>query len=248
MSFLVFVFGLIIGSFLNAVIYRLASGGSIFAKSSQCPKCGHELSWADLVPVVSFFVLGRRCRYCHKPISWQYPVVELATAVVFLLIFYQLPATSYQLVFQLVFVSFLIVIFVYDLKHYLILDKVLIPGVALAMVYQIWQGQFRAAVLGAVLLSGFFGILYLVSRGRWIGLGDVKLGIFLGVLVPWPATLVLVFLAYFLGAAVALPLLLWGAKHLSDRLPFGTFLTLSAFVAMLWGEEIVRWYFKLIGL
>lgn len=269
---LVFVLGLLAGSFLNAVIHRLHSGRSILEKSSRCPKCGHELSTLDLIPVLSFFVLGRKCRYCKKPISWQYPAVELATGLAFVLVYYQFspsPILPHQgggmlsfifpplvggikggveLLFNFTFISFLIVIFVYDLKHYLILDKIVFPAAALAAVYQIWQGNFVNALIGAAVLSGFFGLLYFLSKGRWIGFGDVKLGIFLGLLVPWPETVVLFFLAYLIGAIVGIVLIAYGAKALQDRLPFGTFLTLAAFLAMLWGERLVEWYFRLIGL
>ncbi|MDZ4243566.1 MAG: prepilin peptidase [Candidatus Doudnabacteria bacterium] len=248
MIILIFVFGLIVGSFLNAVIYRLGSPLSLFAKSSICPHCGHELSWLDLIPVVSFFTLGRKCRYCGDPISWQYPLVEIATAVAFIIIYNQLSIIDYRLFFKLAFASFLIVIFVYDLKHFLILDKVVFPAALIALVYQVYQGNWENALLGGALLFGFFGLLYLVSGGRWIGFGDVKLGLFLGLLVAWPQTLALFFLAYFSGAIFALALVLLRQKKMSDRLPFGTFLTFAAFLAMLWGEGIVEWYFGIIGI
>ena len=162
-----------------------------------------------------------------------------------------LSLTTYYL---LLTTSFLIVIFVYDLKHYLILDKVVFPGAILALLYQGYMGyrgdwgELGGALIGAAALSGFFGLLYLVSRGKWIGLGDVKLGLFLGALVPWPQTVALFFLAYFLGAAVSVPLLMFGRRHLTDKLPFGTFLTAAAFIAMLYGQEITMWYLKLIGI
>ncbi len=263
---LVFVSGLLVGSFLNAVIHRLHTGQSILEKSSRCPKCGHELRPLDLIPVISFFVLGKRCRYCKKPISWQYPAVELATGLAFVLIYamsvipakagiqFWIPGSSprmtdsVELIFQLVFVSFLIIIFVYDLKHYLILDRIVFPAAALAAAYQIWQGNLANALIGAAVLTGFFALMYFLSKGRWIGFGDVKLGIFLGLLVPWPQTLVLFFLAYLIGAVVGLALIAYGSKSLQSRLPFGTFLTLAAFLAMLWGQELIHWYFELAGI
>src|SRR3989338_386192 len=265
----IFIFGLIVGSFLNALIHRLHSGESMLERHSRCPHCRHALPAADLVPILSFFALRGRCRYCRKPISWQYPLVELATAVAFVLVYFDvttsalgngkfpisnfqflnyLPATTYQLIFYLVFACFLIVIFVYDLRHFLILDKVVFSASALALLYAFAQGNFLEAALGALFLSGFFGIIYLVSRGRWIGLGDVKLGIFLGLLVPFPETLALFAIAYLAGALVGMGLIAAGRKKFSDRLPFGTFLTFAAFIAMLWGKELVTWYLQLIGI
>ena len=248
MIFFIFIFGLIVGSFLNAVIYRLGSPLSLFARSSICPHCGHELSWLDLIPVVSFFVLGRKCRYCEKPISWTYPIVELATAIAFSVIYFQYQSLGLTTYYLLLTTCFLIVIFVYDLKHFLILDKVVFSAALIALGYQAYQGNWKNALLGGVLLFGFFGLLYLLPRRQWIGFGDVKLGLFLGLLVAWPQTLALFFLAYFSGAIFALALVLLRRKKISDRLPFGTFLTFAAFLAMLWGGEITAWYFRLIGI
>ncbi|OGE75461.1 MAG: hypothetical protein A3C85_03120 [Candidatus Doudnabacteria bacterium RIFCSPHIGHO2_02_FULL_48_21] len=251
MALVSFVFGLIVGSFLNALIYRLGScSRSIFDKDSVCPKCQHVLAWSDLIPVVSFFLLGGKCRYCRKKISRQYPLVELATGTIFLLIAqnFQFSIFNFQFLAQLVFACFLIVIFVYDLKHYLILDKVVLPAAILAAAYQLIAGQLLNGFYGALILSGFFWILYLLSRGRAIGFGDVKLGVFLGLLVPFPQTIALFFLSYMSGAVVSIILMAIGVKSLKDRLPFGTFLTFAAFVAMLWGEEFISWYFYQIGI
>lgn len=247
MSFFVFLLGLLVGSFLNAVIWRLYSGRSILEKNSRCPHCGHPLGVADLIPVISFFLLRKKCRYCAKPISWQYPLVELATGIAFVLV-YRLQGLSFTTYYLLLTTCFLIVIFVYDLKHYLILDRVVWPAALLAFLYQGYRGNWGSALLGAGLLAGFFALLFFVSRGKWIGAGDVKLGIFLGLLVPFPATLALFFLAYLMGALFSLVFLVLRRKKMSDRLPFGTFLTLAAFIAMLKGEEIMQWYFTLIGL
>lgn len=262
LSFALFVLGLAVGSFLNAVIYRLHEGRSIAEKHSICPRCKHRLAWYDLIPIASFFMLRGKCRYCKRPISWIYPLVELVTAFSFVVIYlsecgmwnvecgfrFNIPDSIFHILFQFTFVCFLILIFVYDFKHYLILDKVVLPAAVLALFYQGYQGNWGMAILGGALLAGFFWALYLVSRGRWIGFGDVKLGLFLGFLVSWPATLALFFIAYLSGAAVSLALLAMGGKKMRDRLPFGTFLTFAAFIAMLWGEEMVEWYLRYIGM
>src|SRR3989344_4493922 len=168
------VLGLIVGSFLNAVIYRLNVRRSIAEAHSVCPHCKHKLAAVDLIPIVSFILLHGRCRYCKKSISIQYPLVELATATAFILVFTQLPTPNSQLLFNLIFASFLIIIFVYDLKHYLILDKVVFPAAVLALIFQVWQGRLLAAIYGALFLAGFFALLYFFSRGRYIGAGDIK--------------------------------------------------------------------------
>ena len=130
----------------------------------------------------------------------------------------------------------------------MILDKVVFPAAVLALIFQVWQGRLLVAIYGALFLAGFFALLYFFSRGRYIGAGDINLGLFLGLLVPFPETIVVFMLAYVSGSLVAVPLLLARKKAMSDRLPFGTFLSLAAFVGMLAGSEMISWYFKLIGI
>ena len=135
-------FGLIVGSFLNCVIYRLEEGKSFLKGRSFCPDCKHTLSWRDLIPLLSFLILKGKCRYCQKKISWQYPSVELSTGILFLLIFnYTFPnllATGYWLLVA----SFLIIIFVYDLKHYVIPDKVIYPAIMVSGIWYFVSGIF----------------------------------------------------------------------------------------------------------
>lgn len=247
---LIFIFGLIVGSFLNAVIFRLHSGESFLFGHSHCMYCGKTLQAWDLIPVLSFLFLRGHCRYCGKKISWQYPIIELITAVIFALLAYTLHPTPYtlQFWFQLVMACFLIIIAVFDFKHYLILDKVVLPATVLVMVYNIWHGQLFLGILSGLGVAGFFLLQYLVSKGHWIGLGDVKLGFFLGNLFGWPQSLVMLMLAYFGGALAGLTLMALGRKKFSSRLAFGTFLSFSAIITMLYGSVIMNWYFKLIGL
>ncbi len=256
-----FIFGLIIGSFLNAVIYRLYAGKSIADGRSQCPHCGHDLTVFDLVPVFSFLWLRGRCRYCHKPISWQYPVVELITAVSFALLSnnYGLRITDYEFWFSLIFNAFFIIIAVFDLKHYLILDKIVFPAAGVALFQLIYEtisqrvnpftlsSPLIQGLLGVIIIAGFFGLQYLVSKGRWIGLGDVKLGIFLGLVFGVGKSLMLLMLAYFSGAMVGVLLILLGKRQLSGKMPFGTFLAFSGIMMVLYGQSLIHWYLGLLG-
>jgi leader peptidase (prepilin peptidase)/N-methyltransferase len=250
MIFIFFVFGLIAGSFLNAVIYRLWVGKSIAFGRSMCPHCKHVLGPLDLVPLFSFVFLSGRCRYCKKQISWQYPIIELITGISFALLAYKLQPTNYnlQFLFQLVFICFFIEIAVFDLKHYLILDKVLLPASILAVVYAIYAQTFIQGLIGVAIISGFFGLQYFISNGRWIGFGDVKLGVFLGFVFGVGQSLVLLFISYMSGAAIGLLLIYLGKKELGSRLPFGTFLCFSAIIILLYGHQIQTWYLGLIGL
>lgn len=249
MIIFVFIFGLIIGSFLNAVIFRLAKNETFVSGSSYCPHCRHSLSALDLIPVLSFIILGGRCRYCKGKISIQYPLVEILTATIFVLIFqnHDLLFTDYRLWFEAVLASFFIIIAIFDFKYYLILDKVIFPLLGLTLAWSIINGNFINGLLGALVVSGFFGIQYFLSKGRWIGFGDVKLGLVLGSLFGLPASLVLLMISYFSGAIVGVAMIIFGYKNLTSKLPFGVFLSFSAIIMMLYGARLVNWYLYLIG-
>ena len=244
-----FILGLIIGSFLNAVIFRLPDGKSFLTGRSECRHCHRELGPTDLVPVLSFLFLRGRCRYCKQPISWQYPLVELATGIVFALLCFRHGSAVGEagLWADLIFAAFLIVIGIYDFKHFLILDRIVVPAMVLALVWAGLGGHLLASLYGALLVAGFFAAQYYISRGRWIGFGDVKLGIFLGLLLGWQLSLLLLVLAYFLGAATGLTLVFTGHKTMSSKLPLGSFLAISAIIVMLYGHGVLAWYLKLIG-
>ncbi|OGE82902.1 MAG: hypothetical protein A3B10_02450 [Candidatus Doudnabacteria bacterium RIFCSPLOWO2_01_FULL_44_21] len=247
---IVAIFGLIIGSFLNAVIYRLHSGQSIVSDRSRCIYCHHELAAKDLIPIFSFIWLRGRCRYCQGSISWQYPIIELTTALSFALLAYNynLQPINYNLFFALVFICFLIVIGVFDFKHFLILDKVVYPALLLGVVWQVFFGKILDGLLAALIIAGFFAVQYFISKGRWIGFGDVKFGLFLGMVFGVKLGLVMVLLGYFIGALTGLILIFLGKKHLGSKLPFGSFLSISGIIVLIWGERILNWYLGLIGI
>ena len=256
MAILAAVFGLAVGSFLNAVIHRLHAGESFMSGRSKCPHCHLNLSAWDLVPILSFLVLKGKCAYCGKPISWQYPAVEALTAVTF-----ALAATAYsgpEMIFVWGLSAFFILIAVYDLKHFLILDKVLYPGFVLSVAYALYQDIGKgcdfglgcatiSGLVGILFIAGFFYLQHLVSKGKWIGFGDVKFGLMLGMAAGFPLSILLLFGAYLSGALVGLALIALGKKQMGSRLPFGTFLAASAIVTMLYGQSIMSWYLELIG-
>jgi prepilin signal peptidase PulO-like enzyme (type II secretory pathway) len=251
----VFVFGACVGSFLNCVIYRLESKKSLKGRSF-CPHCKHALSWQDLFPVFSFLFLRGKCRYCHKKISIQYPLVELATGILFVLVFWNLGFVSgfgfrasdfIKLCFMLYIASVLIIIFVYDLKHYIIPDKILFPAIIISFAYRVFE---NFAMLGNYLIaviigSGFFFTIWLVSRGKWMGFGDVKLAVLLGLLLGFPNILVGLFLAFFFGAIIGVILMVGQKKGLKSEIPFGPFLITGSFVAIFFGSQIIQWYLSI---
>jgi prepilin signal peptidase PulO-like enzyme (type II secretory pathway) len=251
------VFGLVVGSFLNVVINRLRLKQSLGGRS-HCPHCKHELNALDLVPLFSFLFLGGKCRYCGKPISWQYPAVEAFTGLAFMLAWLKFQAFGADLAFVWILAAFFIVIAVYDLKHYLILDKVVFPGLAVAVAYALyrdfsggcglaWNCATISGLLGAAVVAGFFYLQHLVSGGRWIGFGDVKFGLMLGFAAGFPLCILLLFISYTAGASVGMALLATGSKQATSKMPFGTFLALGAIATLLYGQPIMNWYLDLIG-
>jgi len=252
----VFILGIFIGSFLNVVILRLHREESFIKGASKCLFCQHRLYPKDLVPLFSYLWLKGRCRYCQKRFSHQYPLVEFATGLVFALIFWKvipnfdlLSASNLQILHLIdwwAIASFLIVIFVYDFKYYLILDKVVWPGIILAIFVNLVLGfSIFNLLLAALVGGGFFLLQFVVSKGRWIGGGDIRLGVFMGVILGWPQILTALFISYILGSVISIFLLLGKNKDWGDKIPFGTFLTVGTLMTMLWGPYLVNWYWSL---
>lgn len=254
----VFVLGLFVGSFLNVVVLRLHRQESFIKGRSKCLFCQHRLYPKDLVPLFSYLWLKGRCRYCQKRFYHQYPLAELFTGLVFVLIFWKiipnldLASISFlQLVHLLdwwIIVSFLIIIFIYDLKYYLILDKVVIPVIILAFVVNLFLGfSFVNLLLGVLIGGGFFLAQFVISKGRWIGGGDIRLGALMGAILGWPQILTALFLAYILGSIISLVLLFNKRKEWTDKIPFGTFLSVATVMTMLWGSWLVKFYISLFN-
>jgi len=257
-----FIFGAVVGSFLNVVILRLPLGRSLSGRS-YCPSCGHVLGFLDLFPILSFIVLRGRCRYCSAKISPRYWIIELVLGLLFAVTWlYLLPASpgSALRLFQYWFLeSLLLAVFVIDLEHYLILDQIIFPGCAVAVAVNLgldfFSGQavlspsshLVSGFLGALVLAGlFFGVWYF-SKGQWMGFGDVKLAVFLGLGLAWPLAGVGLMLAVLLGGLVSIFLLIFGGKTLKTRLPFGTFLSLGAVLSLFYGEKLLAWYLAFLG-
>lgn len=249
----IFAFGLVIGSFLNCVIYRLGEKKSFLRGRSFCPKCKKKLAWHDLIPVLSYLLLRGRCRYCKKTISLQYPLVELGTAILFVLVFKSsFPFISFfsflSFIYYLFISSILVVIFVYDLKHFLVLDKVIFPAIALALLYNLFDvhGLIYSLLPAACGASLFFFVIFFISKGKWLGFGDVKLAFFLGLILGIPGILIGLFLSFLIGAIIGIGLIILKGKNLKTEVPFAPFLVLGTFIALFWGKEVINWYISLI--
>ena len=247
---LVFLFltGLVFGSFANVIILRLNTGESLIFKGSRCFFCSQKLQWFELIPIVSFLVLRGRCRSCRSRISWQYPVVELASGFLFLLI-YVSTATStdiWSLGLTTAFFWLLLVISVYDIRHKIIPNSLVYLAVIIAFLPLIIGQQLAPNLISGIALFSFFAFLWWVSNGRWMGFGDAKLALAIGIFLGWPLSFVGVLLSFWVGALFGLVLIFLRRLHLKTHVPFGPFLSMGALTAFLWGERITAWYLSLL--
>ncbi len=270
--FMLLVLGLCMGSFVEATSWRIHEQTkskkrtiqekrdlSISQGRSMCAHCRHQLAWYDLVPLLSWVTLAGKCRYCRKSIGWQAPLLELATASLFVLSYVCWPYTlgpcfgvSWLLIAMwMVLIVGFVMLSVYDLRWMLLPDRIVYPMQVLAGVYaglQIWAlgtgiRGVVSALLGVLILAGLFWGLYQVSRGAWIGGGDVKLAVVLGLVVgtPLKAGLVL-FLSSLLGSVVGVPAMIVGKQGRNTKIPFGPFLMVATIVIVLFGTSAVDWY------
>lgn len=237
------VLGLVVGSFLNVVILRLKTAESIVVGGSHCPNCKKPIRWYDLIPIVSFVLLRGRCRDCNEKISLQYPLVE-ATSAVFFALSYLLYGLSWMSALSIIILSLLLVIVVYDLKEMMIpeifswiLVAVVILGQAVLNYNQIGQ-----VILGGLVGGGVLGLLVLLSKGNWMGDGDIKIGLAIGLFLGFPVAVFSIFSAFVTGAILGGSLLLLKIKKRKDQLPFTPFLVLGLIIAMVWGQQIINWY------
>ncbi len=256
--------GLCFGSFVNALVWRVHENEKKSAKNklsvlkgrSMCPNCKYELGILDLIPIFSWVMLTGKCRNCNKPISWQYPVVEALTAVLFVASYinwpYELSSTGYLLLASwLVCLIFFVALAVYDIKWMLLPNKLvyiligtsLVNAITLGIQKNDLKGVLISSLLGVLFSAGFFYVLFQVSSGKWIGGGDVKLAIALGILVGGPIRSVLMlFIASLAGSLVSLILVVAHKTKIKSRVPFGPFLIIATYIVYIWGNQIINWY------
>jgi prepilin signal peptidase PulO-like enzyme (type II secretory pathway) len=258
MAIILLVLGLIFGSFLNAMVYRIHKKMDWVKSRSQCDHCQHTLAAVDLVPLFSWLFLRGRCRYCRKKLSLTHPVVELSTGLVFATSYVFWPANLSDSGQNILFVSWLltavglIALLIYDLRWMLLPSKILYPTAAIAAVgraiYIVGFSSNKlddliAWGLGVLIASGIFWLLFTVSNGRWIGYGDVRLGLVTGTVLASPSlSFLMIFAASLLGCIVALPAVALGRTKLQSKIPYGPFLISATFLTLLWGNDLINWY------
>jgi prepilin signal peptidase PulO-like enzyme (type II secretory pathway) len=232
-SISLFIFGTVFGSFISALSWRYPRRISVNRGRSVCDNCKKKLVWHDNIPLLSFILLGGKCRLCRKKISWRYPAIELATGIGFTLI-------GPQILWLAIF-CILEVIFIIDLEHQIIPDTFVFLGllIALLLVPKLLSSSLFAGFGASTLLL----LIHLITKGRGMGLGDVKFAVLGGVLVGPRLLLVWLLLAFLTGAATGIILILGRKAHLKSQIAFGPFLVLAIPLALLYGEKILQWIY-----
>lgn len=252
-TFLVFVglVGLVFGSLANVLILRDDNRRSILWGRSACPHCQHQLRWYELIPVLSYVIQGGRCRSCKKSISWQYPVVELVVAALFIFAFLFAPTVAAAF-FLAAALYFMVVFAVIDIRTQTVpLDYVFLAGAA-GLLFNVTAGMtVGSALLGAVVGAGSLFLIrllwQLLFHQEGMGEGDIYIAGAVGALAGWPAVLPALFVAVALGAFVGIAAAVFGKARLQSALAFGPFLAAGALLAILWGSDLIAWYTELSG-
>ena len=255
-----FIIGLCFGSFALATAWRIKKGKDFVKGRSQCEHCHHQLAAKDLVPLFSWLSLRGKCRYCHKKLPAIMPLAELTGGLFFALSYYSWPyqvnsalALGMAALWGMALVL-LLILFFYDLQWFILPNKVMYPLWAVSGAYALLRFAQDPSWLNLVYLfsavviaAGLFYLFFIVSKGKWIGFGDVRLGVAIGLLVSTPimAGLVL-FIASLLGILVALPSLLSGSKKLTSKVPFGPLLIVGLVITVLYGQLFADWYMRSI--
>ena len=243
---LALLFGLVVGSFLNVCIYRIPLGESIVTAPSHCMTCGRKLKWYDMVPVFSWLVLGGKCRNCKSKISVQYPIIEGVNGILYVMIC-AVNGLEWSSVIYCFMASALLVLSIIDWRTYEIPFGInvflFVLGIAMTILD---RGNLVEHLIGMICVSGLLGILYLLTGGRAIGGGDIKLMFACGLILGWK----LILLAFFLGCIIGsvVHIIRMSVKKAGRMLAMGPYLSAGILLAALWGNAWINWYLSLLGL
>ncbi len=252
-AIMVAIYGLLVGSFLNAWMWRVHTNRPIAKGRSMCPQCKTTLKWYELFPVLSWLGLRGKCRTCHKPISWQYPAVELANALLWVGLFvFFTPVGTFEWVQLLIWFalsSLLLAALVYDARWMLLPDAFVVPATILAFVLAVLStldiGTLSALwpkLIAAALFAGIFFLIWYASGGGWIGDGDIWLAAIMGLVLTGVQLVVAIFVAFNLGAIIGLILIAIHRKNRKSTIAFGPFLIIGLFTGLFFGEALLNWY------
>jgi leader peptidase (prepilin peptidase)/N-methyltransferase len=242
-----FIFGAIVGIFLNVCIHRLPAHQSVVAPSSHCPFCKQPIAFYDNIPILSFILLRGRCRQCKASISYQYPLVECLTGFLSLILMRQYGLSLNYAVYFMFGASLVVVTFI-DLKHQIIPDSISLPGIAFGLLSSLFLPNltFLDSLIGTAAGGGSLllvaGGYYLLTKKEGMGLGDVKLLAMMGAFLGWTSILFIILVGSLSGALVGIAVMLIKKKDRKYAIPFGPFLSLGALCYLLYGQEMIRWY------
>jgi len=258
----IFILGTIIGSFLNVVIDRIPAGFPLTGRS-HCDHCQKELTPQELIPLLSFLWQKGHCTACGAKLEWQYPLVELTTGLLFVLAFVRFSSASFSLplspspylltpnlLFHLFLFSSLLTLAIIDFKTSLLPDIINLPTIVISLIFLFIFSPlhiFLTSLITALISAFFFWLIIFLTKGRGMGEGDIRLGFLMGLILGWPKTLIALYLAFFLGAFVALALIAGRKKRFGQTIPFGPFLILATFLMMFWGETLQNFWFRMFG-
>lgn len=247
---MIFIFGTVMGSFLQCVAFRLSNGYSILWPSSYCDNCNHRLKWYELIPIVSYIIQKGKCRYCNARIPLSYLVIEIVTGILYMVSYHSF-GFSYELIISLIFISSMIIIIVSDIEYMIILDEVIaISGIMLILLYLIFYGLEYTSlhIIGGILS---FGTMYLIKiigdkmfKRESMGGGDIKLMFLFGLVIGYELSICTIFLATFIAFPIAIYILL---RRQDNLIPFGPFLSMSAIlinISKVQFESILKFFIK----
>jgi leader peptidase (prepilin peptidase)/N-methyltransferase len=248
-----FIFGLVIGSFLNVCIYRLPRDKSVVFPPSSCPGCNARIKPYHNIPVISYLLLGGKCASCGTRISPIYPAVELLNGLMYMAVLYRFGLTGQAVLIMAIVSTFIVITFI-DIEHRIIPNEITYPGIPLSLLLGplVLHTGFLNSFIGAVAGGGFlFGVSFLVSaiiKMETLGFGDVKLIAMVGGLLGWKLTLLTIFLGSALGSVAGIGLIYIKKMDRRAMIPFGPFLVFGALVSLFFGQEIIDWYFGFASL
>ena len=244
-----FILGLILGSFFNVCIWRIPRDQSIVKPPSHCPACNRDIKWYDNIPLVSYIILRGKCRACGERISIRYPAIELASGILIAYTYWHFGFSPF-LPFALIYISFMIIMFVIDLEHFILPDRFTLTLIPIGFISSFfredfsWKDSLLGMLAGGGLIALFSIFYYLYKRKVGMGGGDIKLMAAVGAYLGAKLALLSIVIGSVGGVLVMLPIMAIRKKKMDTMLPFGPFLTIAAVICLFWGEEIFTWWME----
>lgn len=235
---IIFIFGILIGSFLNVIIYRLPRGESIVFPSSHCPECSSSLQVLDLIPVLSFLLLKGKCRYCGEKISIKYPFVEFLTGFLLISLYHQYRLNTEFIIFSMLVYALVVISFI-DYKLKIIPNKITYPGIIIGLILSLFfkHIKFISSLLGILIPSVLFLMIAFIYQ-KGLGMGDVKLVAMIGTFIGWQYTLMSIFIGSFIAVIIIIILIALNVIDPREQIPFGPFISIGSIITILYGTEI----------